>query len=196
MPTNRPFFTNFLAAFRAHSALTASKTTTSPPSVTTTASTTSQFTLPSTSTAARNITTSTAPQPIYSPQQQRQHNHPTTSSPPNPSQLKSSTASPPTTSQTGFSPTATVPGAGPLSQRARHPSTSPPPRSPTQTPFTRVPHRRGSDSSSDGGFREVLGGEKWYIGGRTATGEERFYRMGMVRRERSWDRNSFDRLSL
>ena len=30
--------------------------------------------------------------------------------------------------------------------------------------------RRGSDSSSDG-FREVRGADKWYIGGRTATGE-------------------------
>ena len=42
----------------------------------------------------------------------------------------------------------------------------------------------------------MLGGEKWYIGGRTATGEERFYRLGMVRKERSWEGRSFDRLSL
>lgn len=58
--------------------------------------------------------------------------------------------------------------------------------------------RRGSDSSSDsgGGFKEVLGGEKWYIGGRTAAGEERFYKLGLVRRERSVDRLSLDRLSV
>lgn len=56
--------------------------------------------------------------------------------------------------------------------------------------------RRGSDSSSDGGFRDALGGEKWYIGGRTAGGEERFYRLGMVKKERSGDRLSLDRLSL
>ncbi|KAL8769783.1 MAG: hypothetical protein Q9209_004399 [Squamulea sp. 1 TL-2023] len=187
MPTNRPFFANFLAAFRAHSALTASKTSTSPPSVTT-ASTTSQFTLPAAASAARTISTSsTAPQPISQPQ------HQSTSSP-NASQLKASTASPPTASSATTA--ALSAAAGPLSHRARHNSTSPPPRSPTQTPFTRVPQRRGSDSSSEGGFREVLDGEKWYIGGRTATGEERFYRMGIVRRERSWERSSFDRLSL
>ena len=57
--------------------------------------------------------------------------------------------------------------------------------------------RRGSDSSSEGGgFKEALGGEKWFIGGRTAGGEERFYRLGMVRRERSGDRASLDRMSL
>lgn len=56
--------------------------------------------------------------------------------------------------------------------------------------------RRGSDSSSEGGFRDALGGEKWFIGGRTAQGEERFYKLGMVRRERSGDRASLDRMSL
>ena len=55
--------------------------------------------------------------------------------------------------------------------------------------------RRGSDSSSEG-FREVRGADKWYIGGRTATGEERFFRLGVVRRVRSGDRLSLDRLSL
>ena len=57
-------------------------------------------------------------------------------------------------------------------------------------------NRRGSDSSSEGGYRDVLGAEKWYIGGRTATGEERFYKLSMVRRDRSADRLSADRLSL
>ena len=56
--------------------------------------------------------------------------------------------------------------------------------------------RRSSDSSSDGGFRDALGGEKWFIGGRTAQGEERFYKLGMVRRDRSGDRSSLDRMSL
>ncbi|KAI1875047.1 uncharacterized protein JN550_002476 [Neoarthrinium moseri] len=55
--------------------------------------------------------------------------------------------------------------------------------------------RRGSDSSSEG-FRDVLGGEKWYIGGRTAGGEEKFFKLGVVRRVRSNDRLSLDRLSL
>jgi hypothetical protein len=55
--------------------------------------------------------------------------------------------------------------------------------------------RRESDSSSDG-FREVMGSEKWYIGGRTAAGEEKFYKLGLVKRPRSLDRVSLDRISL
>lgn len=55
--------------------------------------------------------------------------------------------------------------------------------------------RRGSDSSSEG-FRDVLGQEKWYVGGRTAGGEERYFKLGVVRRQRSGDRLSLDRLSL
>lgn len=62
--------------------------------------------------------------------------------------------------------------------------------------------RRGSDSSSSGsstggcGYREVAGAEKWYIGGRAATGEDRYYKLCMVRRQTSADRLSMDRLSL
>jgi hypothetical protein len=41
-----------------------------------------------------------------------------------------------------------------------------------------------------------MGAEKWYIGGRTATGEEKFYKLGMVKRHRSIDRLSLDRLSI
>ena len=58
--------------------------------------------------------------------------------------------------------------------------------------------RRGSDSSSEGvNWREAVG-EKWYIGGQTATGEERYFRMGVVRRDRSLerDRGSVDGMSL
>ena len=55
--------------------------------------------------------------------------------------------------------------------------------------------RRGSDSSSEG-FRDALGADKWYIGGRTAGGEERFFKLGVVRRVRSNDGLSLDRLSL
>jgi len=56
-------------------------------------------------------------------------------------------------------------------------------------------NRRGSDSSNEG-FREAVGAEKWYIGGRTAAGEERFYKLGMAKRPRSLDRLSMDRVSL
>ena len=55
--------------------------------------------------------------------------------------------------------------------------------------------RRGSDSSSEG-FREVLGADKWYIGGRTATGDEKFFKLGVVKRVKSNDGLSLDRLSL
>ncbi|KAG5983120.1 hypothetical protein E4U55_000764 [Claviceps digitariae] len=55
--------------------------------------------------------------------------------------------------------------------------------------------RRGSDSSSEG-FRDAIGADKWYIGGRTAGGEERFFKLGVVRRVRSNDGLSLDRLSL
>ncbi|KOS22840.1 hypothetical protein ESCO_003919 [Escovopsis weberi] len=55
--------------------------------------------------------------------------------------------------------------------------------------------RRGSDSSSEG-FRDAIGAEKWYIGGRTAAGEEKFFKLGVIRRVRSNDGLSLDRLSL
>jgi len=154
MSTNRPFFANFLALFRAHSALTKAPTTTSVTPTTTQASTFSPQTLSS----ARSMATKS------------------------PSQGAT---------------TAAVQAASQLSH-TRHPS-SPVSRSPPASrspPPNFRPQRRGSDSSSDGGFRDALGGEKWYVGGRTATGEERFYKLGMVRKERSGDRLSMDRLSL
>lgn len=41
--------------------------------------------------------------------------------------------------------------------------------------------RRGSDSSNGSAkFSDAIGSEKWYIGGRTPAGDERFYRLGMV----------------
>ncbi|KAL2884573.1 hypothetical protein HOO65_110044 [Ceratocystis lukuohia] len=55
--------------------------------------------------------------------------------------------------------------------------------------------RRGSNSSSEG-FRDVLGSDAWYIGGRTAGGEEQFFKLGVIRRVRSNDGLSLDRLSL
>jgi hypothetical protein len=42
----------------------------------------------------------------------------------------------------------------------------------------------------------VLGAEKWYVGGRTATGEERYFKLGVVRRRSSGGSLSLDRLSL
>ncbi|KYK59144.1 hypothetical protein DCS_00274 [Drechmeria coniospora] len=77
-------------------------------------------------------------------------------------------------------------------------------RAATTTPTTAVGNipipnasgrRRGSDSSSEG-FREAFGADKWYIGGRTAAGDETFFKLGVVRRVRSNDGLSLDRLSL
>ncbi|KAF6815294.1 hypothetical protein CSOJ01_03557 [Colletotrichum sojae] len=69
------------------------------------------------------------------------------------------------------------------------------PRGGIPIPGSNPNRRRGSDSSSEG-FRDVLGAEKWYIGGRTAAGEEKFFKLGVVRRVRSNDGLSLDRLSL
>jgi len=150
MPTNRPFFANFLAAFRAHSALSKTPTTTAIAPTTNPSSTFS----PPTRSAARAMATKS------------------------PSQGATTAAVQAATLSHARSPVSRSPPAA---------------RSP---PSNFRPQRRGSDSSSDGGFRDVLGGEKWYVGGRTATGEERFYKLGMVKKERSGDRLSMDRLSL
>ncbi|MCJ1341357.1 hypothetical protein MMC09_006653 [Bachmanniomyces sp. S44760] len=178
MPTNRPFLANFLAAFRAHSAYQQVSTTT--PSVSSSAVTssgTSANLYPSSSMGG------TGP------------SHPTTT--------RSYTSK--TTTTTGATTAAVQVAHGHLSHshtHARHPSTSPVAKSPA-SPSPRTPgstfgnrRRRGSDSSSEGGFKDALGNEKWYVGGRTAQGEERFYRLGMVKREKSGDRMSLDRLSL
>lgn len=76
------------------------------------------------------------------------------------------------------------------------PPNKPSPSYPTSAESRRT--RRGSDSSSDsGGFREVKGGgEKWFVGGRAANGEEKYYKLSMVKRDRSSDRISADQLSL
>ncbi|OTB13081.1 hypothetical protein K445DRAFT_169616 [Daldinia sp. EC12] len=81
----------------------------------------------------------------------------------------------------------------PLQSPPRH-HHSPQPHRPGM-PIPAPGRRRGSDSSSEG-FRDVLGADKWYIGGRTAGGDERFFKLGVVKRVRSQDRLSLDRLSL
>lgn len=164
MPTQRPFFANFLAAFRAQSALS-QQSKASPPSSVSPISQPSHSTVSSSPSHPRSIATSsktaagattTALTALHSP---RAHS----------------------TSPLSHSP-------GPSSQSPYSNSASA-----VVTNENRV--RRGSDSSSEG-FRDVLSGEKWYIGGRTATGEERFFKLGVVRRHRSIDRLSLDRLSL
>ncbi|KAL2040487.1 hypothetical protein N7G274_006930 [Stereocaulon virgatum] len=159
MPTNRPFFANFLAAFRAHSAISKA-----------------------TATTTTTTTTTSTPTSAFSPQSLT-------------SRTLATTSSATTKSPSPGATTAAVQAANHLSH-TRHPSAGSVSRSPPhpQSSFGR-PQRRGSDSSGEG-YRDVLGGEKWYVGGLTANGEERFYRLGMVRKERSGDRLSLDRLSL
>jgi hypothetical protein len=40
------------------------------------------------------------------------------------------------------------------------------------------------------------GSEKWFIGGLTSGGEERYYKLSMVKRDKSSDRISTDQMSL
>ena len=161
MPTQRPFLSNFIAAFRAHNAIQG-KAASSPSQQSHTSHTTSSTSQPSN---PRTITTSTKPgatttalSALHSP---RTHS-----------------ASPLSTSPGTHTPSSS-PGAE--QQRGRYIAS---PRG-----------RRGSDSSSEG-FRDVLGAEKWYIGGRTAAGEEKYFKLGVVRRRRSGGSLSLDRLSL
>jgi hypothetical protein len=160
MTTNRPFFSGFLAAFRAQQpALQKAATSQATSVVSYSPNTTSQNQSTDTTTTTRTITTKTrSPSPGATVSVQghfqptRQH-----TTPYNRSTSPKAKAFP-------------IPGA---SQRSR----------------------RGSDSSSEG-FYEAMGAEKWYIGGRTATGEEKYYKLGMVKRHRSADRLSLDKLSI
>ena len=163
MTTNRPFFSNFLAAFRAQSA-TMQKT--AAPSAagayTHTSTTSTQNTTNAGANASRTITTKTGP------------------------------SSPGAT-------TAAVQASGQFQPNRQHAAPYHRSTSPTAKAFP-IPtasrrDRRGSDSSNEG-FHEVIGAEKWYIGGRTAAGEEKFYKLGMVKRHKSVDRLSLDRLSI
>jgi len=204
MTSNRPFLSNFLAAFRAHSSALPKAS----PSITTSttavaAAASAQTVWSSGSAQSQHLSTVSAPRSIHTKSQaQQQHsNMQTAQTAVNQSQLY------PTLSplQHNVSPlthaSRSPPSPGPATSQSGTPVYGPPNR-PTQSyPTPQEAHRRtrrGSDSSSDGGagYRDVLGGEKWYIGGRTAAGEERFYKLSMVKRERSADRLSADRLSL
>ncbi|KAI1815843.1 hypothetical protein GGS20DRAFT_307273 [Poronia punctata] len=134
--------------------------------------------------------------PLSTSSQPNKHTHPQPSG--SASYSSSSSASnthsngPTTTTTSTTTTSSTSPpraaGGGVMSQLPLH--------SPRPIPGAGRPgHRRGSDSSSEG-FRDVLGADKWYIGGRTAAGEEKFFKLGVVKRVRSKDRLSLDQLSL
>ena len=178
MPTNRPFFSNFLAAFRAQPAFqkAATSTTTSATATSTTQasfSQTSATTATSTLAAAANASGARA-------------------------------LSTKATSQTAANGTSGKAIQAQPFQPTRQHAPSPYSRSPGSpgSPGYHTPiggaasrQRRGSDSSSEG-FRDALGNEKWYIGGRAPNGEEKYYKLSMAKRPRSVDRLSMDRLSL
>ncbi|KJX99946.1 hypothetical protein TI39_contig346g00021 [Zymoseptoria brevis] len=189
MTSQRPFFGNFLAAFRAHSQ-----------------------SIPKTSTSLTNG--AAASLWTAAPQQRSK------STSPDPEQTSQKTAHPKINPYNPASTTAAqdrqlvqqLPplqhNVSPQTHLAR-PPTSPglPIYGPENKPRPSYPsaqevrrsRRRGSDSSSDsGGFREVRGGagEKWFIGGLTAGGEEKYYKLSMVKRDKSSDRLSTDQMSL
>ena len=199
MPTQRPFLSNFLAAFRAHSQQLPQQ-------------------------ASKSISTSSgvvaASATVWTSAQQAKTQTPTTS-------LENAVASPrpikprapgynsnatPTAAQDRQLQASLSPLQHNVSPATHLPLSSQglpvygPPNKPQPsypTPKETFSHnsrarRRGSDSSSDsGGFREVRGGgETWFIGGRTPGGEEKYYKLSMIKRDTSSDRLSADRLSL
>jgi len=162
MTTNRPFFSNFLAAFRAQSAFQKAASPSAAAAYSHTPTSPSHTSSHNATSTTRTITTKVGP-----------------------STPGSTTTAVQATAQ--FQPTRqhTAP---------YHRSTTPATKA-FPIPGASRRDRRGSDSSNEG-FHEVMGAEKWYIGGRTAAGEEKFYKLGMVKRHRSVDRLSLDRLSI
>ena len=202
MSSNRPFFSNFLAAFRAHSAAlpkSTSSISTSASAAAAAATAQTVWSSPSStgaalSTSPSNAASASAPRAIHSKSgaHHTQQNNAAGQSNAIHSALSplQHNVSPLTHGPRSPPPQGVTNGGLPVYGPPNKPQQSYP------TPQEARRNRRGSDSSSDGGYRDVLGGEKWYIGGRTAAGEEKFYKLSMVRRDRSADRLSADRLSL
>ncbi|KAE8317610.1 hypothetical protein BDV41DRAFT_572892 [Aspergillus transmontanensis] len=180
MSTNRPFLANFLAAFRAQSTYKASAAGSQ------SAATSSSLSPPQISQSARAIATkasnsgasSEAASTTHYHHHHHHHHHHSSSAAASHSRPHSHTRSPLNqSSPAGDSPVPSSSATPPA------PSSPPTPASSNPIPIANGPdrQRRGSDSSNgSGGFRDALGPEKWYIGGRTPGGEERFYRLGMV----------------
>lgn len=192
MPTQRPFFANFFSAFRARSSPTfqaKSSTTTGAIAPSMLSASTHKSTTVSTSTSAsspRNITTKAASE------QSAQGSSAVTINQP----IKTAGVSPfGATTLTSGSPGTTFYRRPPSPSPHGHAlALSPPPHA---HPMTRGRQRRDSGSSnSSGGFTDAMGSEKWYVGGRTATGEERFYQLSLVSGSDGKRVRSLDRLSL
>jgi len=192
MPTQRPsFFANFFSAFRARSTpgpfQAKSSTTTgaiSPAAITASAQfSTTSATAPS-SAVPRNI----SPKPNT--------NGPSGSSQTTQAQpMKPTSTSPFATTAISSSPGTTFYRRPPSPSPSHNLAKSPGHTTPTQ--MSRGRQRRDSGSSnSSGGFIEAMGSEKWYVGGRNAAGEERFYQLGLVTANSGKRVRSLDRLSL
>jgi hypothetical protein len=193
-PTQRPFFANFFSAFRARTnptfqAKSSPANSTIPPgslaaSAHVSTTTTTVMSNPrSITTKAGNSNTQIQDAPtITSPTR-------STASPFSAAAAAVAASSHRYASPYSRSPGTSSPG-GPHSMALSPPGTA--------TPLTRGRQRRESDSSnSSGGFMDALGPEnKWYIGGRTVTGEEKFYRLGLVTGASGRRVRSLDRLSL
>ncbi|KAL6249565.1 hypothetical protein RBB50_003418 [Rhinocladiella similis] len=196
MPTNRPFFANFFSAFRARTNPTFQAKSSS------TYDAVLQGTLvatPHVSTTNATVTASNARTMTTKPSSE------TSALSQQPSQAKATSPSPLPFSSNPSShryapPLSRSPGpgspVGPHSHSHTNPNLSMSPPG-TSTPMTRGRQRRGSDSSnSSGGFIDAVGPDKWYIGGRSAGGEETFYKLGLVTGGTGKRVRSLDRLSL
>lgn len=130
------------------------------------------------------------------PIQQQATKPPTTTTTPQTTTTRSITTTTATSSYTP-TPASYTPTTASYTNPSTSYTTAPSHTTPQHSANIPIPpsRRRGSDSSTEG-FREAVGAEKWYIGGRTAGGEEKFFKLGVVRRVRSNDGLSLDRLSL
>ena len=198
--TNRPFFLNFFAAFRAHPAYqtkpSASGTASSSSASITASShqltTKSNASSPGQTTSSAAITPSSpsAATASVAIQAAASYQHARV-------QATSPTGRTPGTSpipQSPPGPTSGLPGGVGAFARSRTPSQTRPSPTPPFFPHNRQQRRSSDSSGSDTG--SSVGGQNWYIGGRTTRGEERFYKLGAVKRYSSADRMSVDRLSL
>ncbi|KAJ5143794.1 uncharacterized protein N7515_002581 [Penicillium bovifimosum] len=184
MSNNRPFFHNFLAAFRAQSTYKPSNQPVTTGSSSLSSNQISQSARAIATKAANSAHTSTSPSasPVHHHRNRSHNNH--SNHRQSSSHDTSSSAAPATGQVTG-----PISGPTPVPvHHYHHPdrAASPPISTTTSMPIPINGRpgerpRRGSDSSSgSGGFRDNTGDKKWFIGGRTASGEERFYRLGMV----------------
>ncbi|EKV09599.1 putative C2H2 transcription factor (RfeC) [Penicillium digitatum] len=180
MSNNRPFLANFLAAFRAQS--TYKPTTQQVGTTSTLSSAQISQSARAIATKAANTAQGSSVSSTASAVAHHNHNHN------HPNHRHTHTSSSPTSSATA-APASPVQSSSPAPSHHYHHDQSALPSTPPSSTSTPIPinhssadrQRRGSDSSSgSGGFCDAIGPEKWYIGGRTPAGEERFYRLGMV----------------